>query len=198
MYNLIQILGISQPATLINVVTNGAGNEVILISIRTIDQKFGHSITCRSVFDVLAQAPPTVVIHLFEILLRTFKQRNILFHPGRCFRVRNSLSDVFIFHVIEVISIMTESSVLQESSCCIHIGRRGFEVGHTESTQSILRTGIGQVVSLIGRCFRCRKLSQLTRTESNSLNSSNRSIEHTCTRLLSVNKYLNASVSHRQ
>ena len=131
MNNLIQILRIAQPTAFINMMPDSAGYQIIFIRIGTLNQKFRHAISHRCFFDMLPQRPPAVIVHLFKITLRTFKQRYILFHPFRSLCIRNGLGYILIFHTIEIICIMAKIRILQNSSSRIFIHRRGFHIGDT-------------------------------------------------------------------
>ena len=112
MNNLIQIFRITQPTAFINVMSNCTSNQIIFIWIRTLNEKLGHAIANRSLLDMLTQWPPTIIIHFFKVMLRTLEQRNIFLHPFWSLFIGNCLNNIFVFHTVEIVCIMTEVSIL--------------------------------------------------------------------------------------
>ena len=195
MNNLIQVFGITQPTAFVNMMSDCTGNQVIFIRIRTLNQKFRHTVSNRSFLDMLTQRPPTIIIHLFKITLRAFKQRNVVFHPLRSFCVRNRLNDILIFHSIKIIRIMAEILILQESGRCILVCGRRFYISYTIFGHRLLFTGTGQIVCLVGRSIHCRECTWHACTESYSFDTCHRSIEHPQPYPLAIYIYLNITVS---
>ena len=79
----VEILRVAKPAALIDMMSDSAGYQVILVGIVAVDEELGHAVADRSVLDVLAESPPAVIIHLLHILVGTVEQRDVLFHPFR-------------------------------------------------------------------------------------------------------------------
>ena len=152
-------------------------DQVIFIRIGTLNEKLRHTISHRSFLDMLAQRPPTIIIHLFKITLRAFKQRNVVFHPLRSFCIRNRLNDILIFHSIKIIRIMAEILILQESGRCILVCGRRFYISYT-----------------IFRSIHCRECTWHACTESYSFDTCHRSIEHPQPYPLAIYIYLNITV----
>lgn len=90
-HSLVQINRVAQPARLMNVMAYTRGDEVILVSIASVDQEFGHGITHGGPLDMLAQRPPTEVPEFFKVLLRTLEEGDVLYHPLPTIFVGNSL-----------------------------------------------------------------------------------------------------------
>ena len=90
-----------------------AGNEVVFVGIRALNEEFGHAQSYRSALDVLAQRPPAEVVDLFHVLVGTFKQRDVLAHPFRRLAVGYVRNDVLVLHVVEVFGIVCEVVILQ-------------------------------------------------------------------------------------
>ena len=61
--------------------SDGTGYQIIAVGIRTIYQELSHAIAYRCTFDMLAESPPTIVVHLAEVILRTVEERHVLAHP---------------------------------------------------------------------------------------------------------------------
>ncbi len=50
----VEILLITQPTALIDMMTYGTGYEIVFVRIVAVDEKLGHAISYRSVLDMLA------------------------------------------------------------------------------------------------------------------------------------------------
>ena len=90
-------------------------------------REFGHTIAHRSFLDVLAQRPPTIIIHFLEVLLRALEKRYVFFHPLRCAGIGNSLGYILILHAVEIIHVGLEILIFQESRTGILISRSRLE-----------------------------------------------------------------------
>ena len=128
---------------------NGAGNEVVAVGIRTVDQKLGHAIAHGGALDVLAQGPPTVVVHLAEILLRTVEEGDVLAHPFRRLCVGDSGDDVLVFHRVETLGIVGEIVVTENGSDVVIYGTAD-DVGDMIAHRWVKFIGTGHVEVLVG------------------------------------------------
>ena len=105
-HDLVEVVGLAQPTTLHDMMTYARGNQIVLIGIGSRHKKLGHGIAHGSESDVLAECPPTVIPHLFELFLRTVEQRYVIGHPLPCLAVGYLLYDVLVLHIIEIIHIV--------------------------------------------------------------------------------------------
>ena len=186
MDNLIQVFRITQPAALINMMADGTSYQIVFIGIRTVYQKFGHTIAHRSFLDVLAQRPPTIIIHFLEVLLRALEKRNVFFHPLRCAGIGNSLGYILILHAVEIIHIGLEILIFQESRTGILISRSRLEMSYTIGAQRFLLTCIRQNTIPVCRGIH-RRISPLrSGAEHHSLDGRNGRKEHTLPHFLSI------------
>ena len=118
-----QVGGIAQPTALHDVVSDGTGDEVVTVGIAAVDEEFRHAVTNGGAFDMFAECPPTVIIHLTEVLLRTVEERDVLKHPLRRGYVGNGGDDVLILHCVEIRCVVGEIIVFEYGSSTVGIER---------------------------------------------------------------------------
>ena len=147
---------------------------------------------------MLAQWPPTIIIHFFKITLWAFKQRDIFFHPFRSFGIGNCLNNIFIFHAIERFGIMTKVCIFQKSGRSVLISGRSLYIGYTIFCQWFLSACIGQIIRLVGRSIHSRECTHFSGTESNPFNRCYRSIKHTQPYPLTIHIHLNITIGSRK
>ena len=126
--NLVDVCRVAQPSCLHHMMANGTSNEVVTVGIGTLHEKLRHAVTHRGALDMLAQSPPTVVIHLTEIILRTVEERHVLAHPFRRLTVRDCVGYVLVLHIVEVVNIVFVVVELQHSSLSVSISSVGLHI----------------------------------------------------------------------
>ena len=147
---------------------------------------------------MLAQRPPTIIIHFLKVLLRALEKRNVFFHPLRCTGIGNSLGYILILHAVEIIHIGLEILIFQEGCTGILISRSRLELGYTIGAQRFLLTCIRQNAIPVCRSIH-RRISPLrSGAEHHSFNGRNGSKEHTLSCFLSIHVNGYHTVSNRE
>ena len=113
--NLVEVGGITQPATFMDMVAHTRRNEIILVGIAPIDKKLCHGITDGCLLDMFSKRPPAEIPQFLEAAVWAIEERYVLFHPLPRLTVRNGLHNGFIFHRVEVIDVVLVVIVFQDS-----------------------------------------------------------------------------------
>ena len=196
---LVQVLGVAQPAALMDVVADGARDEIILVGVGALHEELRHAVSRRGVLDVLAEGPPTVVEHLLKVLLRTLEQGDVRPHPLGSLSVGDCLDDVLVLHRVEVVHVVLEVVELQQGSLPVHVVRHRLEVGNAEGCLRLLGARIGHVLELVSPGVGCGEARACTRAELDALDAVYRSKEHPGHLLLAVvQRQDGAAVLHRE
>ena len=184
--NLVDVCCVAQPSGLHHVVADGTGNEVVAVGIGTLHEKLRHAVTHWGALDMFAQSPPTVVIHLTEIILRTVEERHVLAHPFRRLAVGDSVGDVLVLHRIEVVDVVFVVVELQHSSLPVSISSVGLHICDRECSHGIRLVGTRHVEILVCRSLVVWLCKERTGAEHHPCYCLHRSVELALTHFLVV------------
>ena len=149
-------------------VSDGTGDEVIPVGIAAVNEEFRHPIACRGTFDMLAEGPPTVIVHFPEILLRTVEEGYVLAHPLRRSGIGDGGDDVLILHRIEVLRIMGEIVVFEHGSTAVGIKGFRYDIREEEGRHRVVFISSRHVEVLVGGGVDVGLVEGHTRTENNT------------------------------
>ena len=184
--NLVEVLLVVQPAALVDVVADGAGNQVVFVRVGTLHEELGHAVTHRGLLDVFAQAPPAEVEELLEVVLRALEEGNVLLHPGRRGTVRNRLYDVLVLHRVEPLGVVGEILVFEDGRGVVYVTRRGAEIGDAEGSLGGTRIASREVVKLVSPGVYRRVMATCSGAEYHALDGLHGGIKHACRAFLTV------------
>ena len=150
-----EVGGVTQPTALHDVVTDGAGDKVVLVRVATVDKELGHAIAHWRPLDVLAQRPPAIVVHLAHLLIRTVEKGNILMHPLNGLGVGDGGDDVLILHGVEAGDVvgnegLTATASPKERGVVTFISVVATDIGQGEPGHATDGVGEGLIEKLVG------------------------------------------------
>ena len=158
----IEPFGITQPAAFMDMVTQGRGDEVILVRIAPRHEKLCHPITHRSRLDMLEERPPPEIIDLLHLLVGTIEKWDVLTHPGPS---RVALSKG-IGIMLVVVTVEQRQGTVSFKAARMHPHDGPRRIAH-----GVAR--LGQDTIPIGRRVDVRHASPLPRPETDTLHGSN-------------------------
>ena len=105
---VVQILFLADPPSLAEVVAGWATDRVVLAAPADFGEKLGDYEPIWGLLDMLAERPPTEVIDLLDVLIRTLESRHVVNHPVRRGFVRDGLSEMGVVLTVERFDIVPQ------------------------------------------------------------------------------------------